>query len=413
MKFNKVALPMVVIGCLAVASSGVFTAAAAPTSNTASAAGYLTRQLVDGDHLVNSFGPDYGLTADLAFALAAAGGQDGALAKVVGYLRAHVADYADPAGTSSFPGPYSGAVGKLALLAEVSGQDPHSFGGFDLLATLTSHVCTAADQAGSCTAAGDFYQSFSTVSQSLAVLALARAGVTPPAAAVTRLGQLQCANGGFSSTLLAPGDTCSSDPDTTSYALQALVLVPGNGAAVTAAVNFLAGAQQADGGYSGAAGENTNSTGLAAQGLLASGAAGQAGAIAAAQAFLLRLQNPDGGFGIRASSPASDVRSTTQAVPALAGTTLATLLDQIVPVTPTPPTSSTPSKTPSRTPSHSPSRTATSSAASGVDAGSTSLPGPVLAATGPRTGRPLGLAALLLLAGAALLALTRLQHRRH
>ena len=347
------------------------------------------------------------MTADLALALASAGSEDGTLAKVVGYLRAHVVDYADPAGTTSFPGPYSGAVGKLALLAEVTGQDPRSFGGFDLLATLTGHVCTAADQAGSCTASGDFYQSFSTVSQTLAVLALARAGVAPPAAAVSRLGELQCADGGFSSVLLGPGATCTSEPDTTSYALQALTLVSGAGASVTAAISYLAGAQQADGGFSGAAGENANSTGLAAQGLLASGAPNQAGAVGSAQAFLLRLQNPDGGFGIRASNPASDVRSSTQAVPALAATTLTTLLDRIVPVSPGP--SSPPSSTPA--PSRTPSSTA-SGPAIGVDAGSTSRPGPVLAATGASTGRPLWLAVLLLLAGAALLTLTRLPRRR-
>src|SRR6185503_15949064 len=181
----------------------------------ANGARYLTQQLVDGNHLTSPFGPDYGLTTDLAFALAAAGGHDDTLAKVVGYLRAHVADYADPAGTGQFPGPYSGAVGKLAVLAEVTGQDPHSFGGFDLLASLTGHVCSAPDQAGACTAAGDFYQSFSTVSQTLAVLALARGGVTPPAAAVSRLESLQCPGGGFSSPLLAVGDPCTPDPDTT------------------------------------------------------------------------------------------------------------------------------------------------------------------------------------------------------
>jgi prenyltransferase beta subunit len=381
---------------------------------TAAAAGarYLTGQLVDGNHLVSPFGPDYGLTADLALALAASGDQDGTLAKVVGYLRAHVADYADPAGTTSFPGPYSGAVGKLALLAEVTGQDPRAFGGFDLLATLTGHVCTAANQAGSCTAPGDFYQSFSTVSQSLAILALARGGVVPPAAALSRLSQLQCADGGFSSVLLGPGAACSSDSDTASYALQALTLVPGAGASVAAATGYLAGTQQADGGFSGAAGENSNSTGLAAQGLLGSGAPDQAGAVASAQAFLLRLQNADGGFGIRASLPASDVRSTTQAVPALVGATLTALLDRIVPVPPAPPSSAPP---PSRTLSSTVTGSPAAGPASSINAGSTSRPGS-LAATGPSTSGPLWLAALLLLAGAAMLALSRLprlSRRRH
>ncbi|HEX4729193.1 MAG TPA: prenyltransferase/squalene oxidase repeat-containing protein, partial [Jatrophihabitans sp.] len=374
----------------------------------ANGARYLTQQLVDGNHLTSPFGPDYGLTADLALALAAAGGQDGTLAKVVGYLRAHVADYADPAGTGQYPGPYSGAVGKLALLAEVAGQDPHSFGGFDLLATLTGHVCGAADQAGACTAAGDFYQSFSTVSQSLAVLALARAGLTPPAAAVSRLESLQCPGGGFSSTLIIGGASCTPDPDTTSFALQALSLVPGAGSVVTAAAGYLAGTQQADGGYLGAAGENTDSTALAVQGLLAAGGS-SASTVAAGQAFLLGLQNPDGGFGIRSSSPASDVRSGTQAVPALIGATLVTLSEPVLPISPV---SSSPS--PSSTPpvSARPSSSATATASPAVSSAEPISAVQSLASTGASTGRPLWLALLLVLAGAALLTLTRLTRRR-
>ncbi|HET6210525.1 MAG TPA: prenyltransferase/squalene oxidase repeat-containing protein, partial [Jatrophihabitans sp.] len=386
-------------------------------TGAADGARYLVGQLVDGDHLASPFGPDYGLTADLALALAAAGGQDGTLAKVVGYLRAHVADYADPAGTGQYPGPYSGAVGKLALLAEVTGQDPASFGGFDLLSTLTGHVCTAADQAGACTAPGDFYQSFSTVSQSLAVLALARAGVSPPAAAVSRLESLQCSGGGFSSTLITAGASCTPDPDTTSYALQALTLVPGAGATVTAAAGYLTGAQQADGGYLGAAGENTDSTALAIQGLLGSGTSPTAGPVTAAQAFLLGLQNGDGGFGIRASSPASDVRASAQAVPALAGATLSTLSDPVVPVTPpssTPPSSTPPasSRPASSTPPASSSPAGTPSATASASVEPISAQTGSLAATGASTARPLGLAVLLVLAGAALLLLTRLTRQR-
>ena len=74
-----------------------------PSAGGGQGAAYLVTQLVDGNHLANSYGPDYGLSADLAVALASAGNQDAALAKVTGYLRAHVADYADPAGTRTYP----------------------------------------------------------------------------------------------------------------------------------------------------------------------------------------------------------------------------------------------------------------------------------------------------------------------
>jgi len=406
-----------VVGVLLLAAVGSVTLrpaippAAATASPTAAASAFLVGKLVNGDHLTNSFGDDYGLTADLAISLAAADDQDPALAKVVSYLAAHVADYADPAGAGQFPGPYSGAVGKLALVAEITGQDPHDFGGFDLLKTLTDHVCTAADAAGSCTAAGDFYQSFSTVSQTLAVLALARGGVTPPAAAVSRLTGLQCSDGGFSSVLLGPADPCSSEVDTTGYALQALSLVPGAASAVTNGRSFLLAAQQADGGFLGAAGENSDSTGLAAQGLLVTGSGSQT-QVTAAVNFLLGLQDSDGGFAINASTPGSDVRSTTQALPAVAGAALSTVSDAVTlpTATPTPtPTVST-SHTTRPSPSATPASSRTSVAAVG---GSRELPtgSGELAATGSHTRQPLVAGLLLVLLGCAAIRLGRRPER--
>ena len=186
------------------------------SAHAVTGAAYLVGRLTDGTHLESSFDDgqggtvtfvDYGLTADLALALASANSQDATLAKVVGYLRAHVGDYVDQTGAAG--GPYSGAAGKLAVLAESTGQDPSAFGGVDLLALLTGNVCTTGNPDpnafDACTAAGDFRGAYSGVSQALAVLALGRAGVAVPAAALTRLGQLQCADGGFSSVLIAPG----------------------------------------------------------------------------------------------------------------------------------------------------------------------------------------------------------------
>ncbi|WP_433891028.1 prenyltransferase/squalene oxidase repeat-containing protein [Streptomyces sp. CA-111067] len=300
--------------------------------SAASGAGYLVKQLTDGNHLASSFGPDYGLTADLALALAASGGQDETLAKVDGYLFAHVADYADPAGTSAYPGPYTGSAAKLTVLAEVTGQDPTAVGGFDLLKTLTDNVCTAATTDGFCTAPGDFSQAYSTVSQALGVLALARAGVAPPAAALDRLDQLQCADGGFSSTLIAPGADCVSDVDTTGYAVQALSLLPAQADRTAAGRAFLVKSQVKGGGFPGAAGVNANSTALALQALTAT-SKGRPQEVADGQKFLAGLQNTDGGFRITADADQtdSDTRSTTQAVPALAGTALTDLTHVVAP----------------------------------------------------------------------------------
>ncbi len=400
----------------------------------ATGAAYLVAQLVDGSHLADAYGADYGLTADLAIALASAGSQDHTLAKVAGYLSTHVADYADPAGTSSYPGPYSGSVAKLALVAEITGQRPTAFGGFDLLKTLTTHVCTAPDTAGNCTATGDFYQSFSTVSQSLGVLALARAGVSPPPAAVTRLTGLQCADGGFPSLLITAGAPCTSDVDTTSYALQALLLVPGAETAAGKAANYLLAAQQGNGGFTGAAGENSNSTGLAVQGLQAAGSAqpaaspARAAAVSAVRAvsakalastdpaaaiqggknFLYPLQNSNGGFGINAASPASDVRSTTQVVPALAGSTLAALSRPVTLIVGGPGASGGPS---SGGGSASGGSTGTGSTGGGSAQGGGSL-----AVTGSQTMTLLSLAILLMLAGGGAIVVGRRRpamDRRH
>jgi len=216
--------------------------------------------------------------------------------------------------------------------------------------------------------------------------------------------------------LLAVGDPCTPDPDTTGFALQALSLVPGASAEVGTATSYLLGAQQSDGGYLGAAGENTNSTALAVQGLLSSGNSSIAGAVAAAQGFLLGLQNSDGGFGVRASSPASDPRPSTAAVPALVGSTLVTLSDPVVPVSPTstPPTSTAPTSTApasSRPASPTPSAPTGSSASSIEPVSGAGQSGGELASTGASTERPLWLAVLLVLAGAMVLMLTRRTRR--
>ena len=411
-------------------------AAAAPDPDQAAAdsgSAYLVTQLVDGTH-VNFAGtsdPDYGLTADVAIALAATGGHDETLSRVVGYLAAHVADYADPNGAGAFPGPYSGATGKLALVAEITWQDPQALGGFDLLTALTSHVCTSADAAsiaaGTCTAVGDFYQAFSGISQALGVLALARGGVTVPASAVTRLEQLQCSDGGFSSVLIAPGSSCTSDVDATGYATQALDLLPGATTVVQSAKSYLLAAQGAGGGYTGAAGVNANSTGLAVQALLTLDGPGSDTAITAGLAFLLTQQNSDGGFDPNATTNKSDARATTQAVPALARASLTTLSDPVtaVPPTPSPTKSPTPSPTPTSTKPTTSGSTATTSAAAAPGTNSqaatttaalqtvsplAATPEAELAATGldrHRVGWAAALAGALVLGGVGLLVLSR------
>ncbi len=438
------------------------------SAHAVTGAAYLVGRLTDGTHLESSFDDgqggtvtfvDYGLTADLALALASANSQDAVLAKVVGYLRAHVGDYVDQTGAAG--GPYSGAAGKLAVLAESTGQDPAAFGGVNLLTLLTGNVCTTGNPDPNafdpCSAAGDFRGAYSGVSQALGVLALGRAGVAVPAPALTRLGQLQCTDGGFSSVLIAPGAACTSDVDTTGYAVQALSLQPSRQAAVARGWEYLRSAQSADGGWSGAAGVNSNSTGLATQAVLAlldrggyvgTGAAAKAaksakaavlaavaggstpaGSVNGAQAaygFLIGLQRPDGGFDVSSTEAGDDgtrTRATTQAVPALAGVFLTTLVDPVTPIDPAPPTTTTTTTTtpptstttstsattdPSSTTSSTSATTPPTATASSTPSGGSTPAGTAAASGGlASTGTPAGLivvvGVLLLLAGLVLL----------
>ncbi len=391
----------------------------APDLDVAAGADYLVKQLTDGTHLEydGGYGPNYGGTADIALALAAAGGHDDALVKIVKYLVAHVDDYVDPEGKAEFPGPFTGAAAKLAVLAESTGQDPADFGGVDLLTVLTDHVCAAADATGACTAAGDFYQAFSVTSQALGVLALARAGVRVPPAALQRLADLQdaCGDGGYPSLFPTAGAACTSEVDTTGFVAQALALVPAAADRLQRAIAYLRGAQTDNGGFPGAAGINTNSTALAVMALLAAPASADAGVTKAAALalrpaaapsdpgvkealrFLAGLQNSDGGFGISADSRDSDERATAQSVPAAALTSLSSLLH---PVSLTAAPGGGPSggggsgSTGGGSTTGSPS-SGTSDSASG------------LADTGVRTGELLAWALALLLAGSGLLSAGR------
>ena len=387
----------------AVALAGPASAAA---PGPAAAASWLSGALTDGDHVViGGFAYD-GTSADTVYALAAAGGQETTVAAVDAYLQANVVNYADPEGTGQFPGPYSGSLAKLSLVAEVLGEDPHAYGGSDLLKVLVDNTCTAPNAAGTCTAPGEFYQSFSTISQALGVIALQRSPVaadrlTAASAPVTRLLALRCADGLFTGTLLAPGATCATgEVDSTAYAAQALGAVLGaDDAVVTSTLDALAAAQDASGGFAGAAGVNTNGTGVAlsAFSLLS---ARYAATITRGVAFVEGLQRTDGAYPVSATdaSDGSALQATPQALLGVLGQNLVTVVPAVAPPT-TPPTTTAP------TPVGGTSAPVTGSA-------------PELAATGVAQGRvggqlALGLGALVLGAAAVRFGARRLPAARH
>jgi hypothetical protein len=350
---------------LLIGSAGPASAAAAPDlvravhylATTTTASGSAGTSLTNDGYYESfpGFG-DFGLTMDGAFALAASGTDNATLGKVLDFI-AH--DRLDASGNSidsytqigtKFVS--GGAIGKEALLAEVTGNDPHAFGGHDLLAALDKTVCTATDVVNGCAGPGNYVFATSTFSQALGIVAQLRADdATNAAPAITYLESLQNAAGAWPSLLPSSGD---SDVDSTAMAAMALALLPNDATAtvaVTKAEAWIASQQGSDGGFNGVAGESTNSAALGIQGLSLAGST-YSSQIAKAVTFLAGQQNRDGGFNVTAGGqPGSDVRATTQIVGGIAGASFGTLSDlvKITPVgggtttTTTAPSSTTPS----------------------------------------------------------------------
>lgn len=269
------ALP-VVAGCLGLLVSGTSPAAAAPPSATlptaAGASSWIATQVEDGVIRNVEFDfPDYGLTIDGYWALAATGTEPVVADQMIDAVSEDVRSYV------SFDGDYfAGAVAKALLARKVAGRSATvRSADLDLRAQLRSQVADS----GRVRDTGDDDFS-STLTQSLAVLAFARSGRTPERVVDYLLAQ-QCGNGGFRETLgrrsCAATDS-SSAVDATAFAAQALRAARGDGASVAPAVldatgDWLVRVQRDNGGFALGAGAapNTNSTGVSAAALAALG----------------------------------------------------------------------------------------------------------------------------------------------
>jgi prenyltransferase beta subunit len=318
--------------------------------------------LIDGHYyqLFPGFA-DFGLTIDGAYSLAATGLDDSALAKIVAFLNTRGKDGSDRTvddwtgiGTPFVSG---GSLGKEALLAEVVGANPRAFGGHDLIAALDASICGAATGGTdlSCAGSGNYVYAQSTFSQALGIMAQIRAGDAAAAASpIAYLESLQHHDGSFPSLIPSTGD---SDVDSTAMAVMALDLVPGERAAmaVDKGIAWIATQQEADGGFPGAAGDSVNSAALAIQGLSVQ-AGGFPRQIAAALGFLAGLQNSDGGFNVAADGqPGSDVRASTQAIGGAVGTSFGTLSRDLSGL-PTPPPTQSPTQKPTHKPTQKPTK---------------------------------------------------------
>lgn len=253
----------------------------AATPGTGGAAShYLAEQLAAGGHGIASpyGGVDTGLTADTLLALGANGSSGAEATATLATYANSVSSYVGTGGEE-----YAGATAKSIIVAVAAGKNPASFGGVDLVTRLKG-LETTSGRFSDKSSFGDYTNG---LTQALALIAEKKAGIGPDAKAVSYLLSKQCSNGGFAMDL---SKGCSSDPDSTSFAVQALAAVGGQSAAVAKADAYLRSVQGADGGVVGGTGaesENSNSTGLAA---VAFTLAGDKAAAAKATSFVNSLQ---------------------------------------------------------------------------------------------------------------------------
>jgi hypothetical protein len=247
-------------------------------------------------------GTDPALTAWGAMAVAAAGEDPGrwrrgraSLARAVG---------------RPLERPMLGDLERAAVAAAAAGLDPRDVGGRDLVRAVLRA------QRGD----GAIGDSPSTTAWGILALRAGglRSGARPIRLARAALERLQRPDGGWSLAPEAPG----SGPNTTSVAVQALVAAgrsPGRSPALAAARDFLAAAENPDGGFPAiVGGESTALT--TAWVVVALSAIGEDPAAApwsragGPLSHLRRLQLPDGGVRNTRGSPESSVWATSQAV---------------------------------------------------------------------------------------------------
>lgn len=343
-----VALAVVV---LSVGASGGVTPVGADSAGpgAVSAAGWLADELsANGNQLSNAGAIDWGLTADAALAITAVQGRGNAVAAATAdNVVAHFPNYSSWDDLGPYPGVrLAGPTSKTLFVALVGGRPPLA-GSTDIASELRSLLVTSGAQTGRYADrnaySGDSSNGFS---QALAILALARTSSSAPATAATFLLAQQCPAGGFRLTYFG-GATCaddaSVDTDATALAVQALATVDQTTAvtnSVARAIAWLLSIQNPTTGAFGGTGPtsapNANSTGLIGQALRA---AGQTAAADRSGAWVSSLQRiapatDAGAIGYDAAAFAAGIsannrdqwrRSTAQALLALGVAPLSTI----------------------------------------------------------------------------------------
>ena len=236
----------------------------------------------------------YSLSELYAIAAAAGGYDPNALThggpSVVAYLRSHAAAACPQASASTAS---AGACGELIQAVVAAGGHPHAFGGHDLVATLAGYFNQHAPGA---------YGDGEAFTQALAVQGLVAAAATVPRAALAFLEGAQDADGGWD-YLDRPNDPSGSDTNSTAMALMALDAA-GDHSRDASALAWLATQQDAHGGFpfqkALGVSPDPDSTALIVQAILASGHDPAAPAWAPSGRspveFLIAAQAQSGGF---------------------------------------------------------------------------------------------------------------------
>lgn len=259
--------------------------------------GWLATQLTDGViyNALYDF-EDLGMTLDIGLSMDEVGGDQALVRQLRSAMSTRIDDYVTGGsyGDPSFR--LAGELAKSLVFAQVSGADPRTYGGYDLVSDLESTVTDSGPSAGrvvNYSPAPGWSDYANTFSQALAVRGLSVAGSPRAASATGFLLKQQCSSGYFriflNSDPAAANQSCveGTDPidiDTTAYVVNHLAAVSPRTAAVDAAISravaWLVATQKSDGSFIGSAVtplSNTNSTGLAAEALAAGGQCLQAG----------------------------------------------------------------------------------------------------------------------------------------
>ena len=260
------------------------------TSAARAGTGWLATQLTNGVIHNDTYDfDDLGMTMDIGLSMDEVGGDQAMVRQIRSALSTRIEEYAAPSATER----YSGSLAKSLVFAQVSGADPRTYGGLDLVAETEARVTGSGPSAGrlaDLSAYGDYANSFG---QALAVRGLSVAGSAKAAAATDFMLKQQCSSGYFrvffTTDAAAADQSCvegtdPTDTDTTAFVVSQLAATSPRSAAVDAAiakaVAWLAATQKADGSFVGSTftpDPNTNSTGLAASALAAAGTCEQAG----------------------------------------------------------------------------------------------------------------------------------------